>query len=370
MKIALIVPGGVDRSGEVRVIPALLALIRRLTSDHELHVFATHQDPEPDTWKLYGAQVHNLGVPRTAWRALKAIRVEHRIAPFQIVQSIWAGSSGAIAVTAGMLLGVPSIVHVAGGELVALADIDYGGSTSWRRRFLQRAVLRRATEVTAASQPICDLVAGHGVRAQRVPLGVDLERWPPRRPVPRASGEPARLVHVASLNRVKDQATLLRALRMLADRGCDFHVDVVGEDTLSGEIQTLAEELGIAPRVRFHGFLTQRELRPIVEQAHVALVSSRHEAGPLVALEAAAVGVPTVGTAVGHIAEWSPTAALAVPCRDAPAFAEALQSVLDDEELRLRLGTEALRRAAIEDADHTVIEYNGIYRRLVGAATC
>ena len=53
MKVALIVPGGVDRSGEVRVIPALLALIRRLAADHELHVFATHQEPTPGSgrWK-------------------------------------------------------------------------------------------------------------------------------------------------------------------------------------------------------------------------------------------------------------------------------------------------------------------------------
>jgi glycosyltransferase involved in cell wall biosynthesis len=370
MKIALIVPGGVDRSGEVRVVPALLSLLRRLSSEHELHVFATHQEPKPDTWDLEGARVHNLGLPRTAWRGLKAIRAEHARAPFQIVQSIWAGGSGAIAVAAGTLLGVPSLVHVAGGELVAIDDIDYGGSTSWRRRFLQHAVLKRASTVTAASQPICDLIAEHGVRAQRVPLGVDLTRWPLRQPVPRGNGEPARLVHVASLNRVKDQATMLRALRLLADRGRDFGLDVVGEDTLSGEIQRLAQELSLAERVRFHGFLTQRELRPIVERAHVALLSSRHEAGPLVALEAAAVGVPTVGTAVGHIAEWSPSAALAVPCRDAAAFADALQSVLDDEELRLKLATEALRRAELEDADHTVTAYNGIYRRLAGAATC
>src|SRR5262245_49186123 len=106
MKIALVVPGGVDRSGEVRVIPALLALIRRLSSAHELHVFTTHQEPAADEWELYGAQIHNLGLPRTIWRALKAVHSEHRNAPFEIVHSIWAGSSGAIAVAAGTLLGV------------------------------------------------------------------------------------------------------------------------------------------------------------------------------------------------------------------------------------------------------------------------
>jgi glycosyltransferase involved in cell wall biosynthesis len=364
MKIAMIVPGGVDRSGEARVIPALLALIRRLGIEHELHVFATHQEPTPGSWRLEGAEVHNLGLPRTAWRALKTIRAEHRKAPFQVVHAIWSGAVGAVAVGAGIALGVPSIVHVTGGELVAFADIGYGGCVSWRGRLLQRAVLRRATRITGSSEPTCALIAQHGVRAQRVPLGVDLERWPRRLPARRRGDEPARLVHVASLNRVKDHGTMLRALRLLADRGYDFRLDVVGEDTLSGETQALAVELGLASRICFHGFLTQRELRPIVENAHVALVSSRHEAGPFAMLEAAAVGVPTVGTAVGHVAEWSPDAALAVPCRDAAALANALESVLEDDELRIRLGHEALRRAEAENADFTARRFREIYRQV------
>jgi glycosyltransferase involved in cell wall biosynthesis len=368
LKIALVVPGGVDRSGEVRVIPALLALIRRLGATHELHVFATHQESTPGPWELEGAQVHNVGLPRTAWRALRSIFAENGKAPFRIVHAIWAGSSGALAVGAGTLLRVPSIVHVAGGELVALADIEYGGCLSMRGRVLQRAVLRQATRVTAASAAMCELVAQHGVRAQRIPLGVDLQRWPLRPPVRRRPDEQPRLVHVASLNRVKDQGTLLRALRILADRSRDFHLDVVGEDTLRGEIEALAAELGVAKRVRFHGFLRQRELRRVVETAHVAVVSSRHEAGPLVVLEAAAVGVPTVGTAVGHVAEWNPQAAVAVPCLDPNALAAALERVLADEDLRLLLAAEAQRRVEREDAEHTAGAFAALYAELAGRA--
>jgi len=364
VKIALIVPGGVDRSGEARVIPALLAMIRRLAVTHELHVFATHQEPTPGSWPLEGAQVHNLGQPRTPWRAFNAIWAEHRRSAFHVMHAIWAGTCGALAVGMGALLRVPSMVHVAGGELVALDDIGYGGSASPRARLLQRAVLRHATRVTAASEAIRALVAHHGVQAQRVPLGVDLARWPLRRPVRRQPNEQPRFVHVASLNRVKDQGTLLRALRVLSDRGRDFRLDIVGEDTLGGEVQALAAELGVAQHVRFHGFLVQRELRPIVEAAHVAVVSSRHEAGPLVALEAAAAGVPTVGTAVGHIADWSPRAALAVPCQNPAALAAALELVLDDEDLRLELANEAQRHAKNEDAEHTAREFAALYRHL------
>ena len=367
MKIALIVPGGVDRSGEVRVVPALLALMRRVAAAHELHVFATHQEPAAASWTLEGAHVHNLGRPRTALRAFRAVRAEHARGPFQILHSIWAGPCGALAVGLGALLRIPSIVHVAGGELVALDDIGYGGAASLRGRLLQRAVLRHATRVTAASEPMRALVARHGVHAQRVPLGVDLQRWPLRPPVRRRKDEQPRLVHVASLNRVKDQSTLLRALRLLEDRGRDFHIDIVGEDTLSGGIQALAAKLGIAQRIRFHGFLTQAALRPVVEKAHVAVVSSRHEAGPLVVLEAAAAGVPTVGTAVGHIADWSPDAALAVPCRDPAALANALESVLDDEDLRLRLADRAQQRVLRDDAEHTALAFDALYASLAGS---
>ena len=332
-----------------------------------MHVFATHQEPTPGRWLLEGAHVHNLGLPRTGWRAVRMILAEHRGAPFQVVHSIWAGACGALAVGVAALLRVPSVVHVAGGELVALADIDYGGCLTWRGRVREYAVLRKATRVTCASTPIIELVAKRGVKAQRLPLGVDLRRWPLRSPVRRRREEPARFVHVASLNGVKDQTTLMQALRHLADRGRAFHVDVVGEDTLNGKVQAMSAELGIAERVRFHGFLTQRQLRPIVEAAHVALISSRHEAGPLVLLEAAAAGVPTVGTAVGHVAEWSPQAALAVPCGDPIAFADALELVLDDEDLRMRLAHEAMRRAEREDADQTARACNDLYRCLWSA---
>jgi glycosyltransferase involved in cell wall biosynthesis len=84
----------------------------------------------------------------------------------------------------------------------------------------------------------------------------------------------------------------------------------------------------------------------------------------MVLLEAAIAGVPTVGTAVGHLAEWSPHAALAVPCRDPVALADAIATLLDNEELRLSVAAAALARAARDDADQTARAFNELYRRL------
>src|SRR5688572_15271361 len=163
VRIALIVPGGVDRSGEYRVIPALLALIKRLSSHHTLEVFALGQEPRPGSWDLAGARIHNIGNGYTRLRAVRAICAQHQRSRFQVVQAIWSGPCGLVALAAAKLLGVPSLVHVAGGELVALPAISYGGRLTWRGRAREAVVLRAATAVTAASSPTIDMISRLGV---------------------------------------------------------------------------------------------------------------------------------------------------------------------------------------------------------------
>ena len=367
MKIALIVPGGVDRSGEYRVIPVLLALMKQLTLHHDLHVFALTQESKRGEWKLAGAHVHNIGFGWTQPRAVMAIVREHRVAPFDIVHSIWSGACGVVAVSAARVLRIPSVVHIAGGELIALPDINYGGRLTLRGRLQEALVLRAATRLTAASAPIIAEVAALGWSAHLIPLGIDLNEWPARPPVPRDMREPARLIHVASLNRIKDQSTLFRAIASLHSSGVDFHLDIVGEDTLRGEIQALSRSLALESRVEFHGFLPQRQLRPLVEAANLMIMSSRHETGPVAMLEAAAVGVPTVGTAVGHIAEWSPSASIAVPVGDWKELIAAIQRMLRDEDLRLRIAQAAFQRATREDATYTASQVQNLYRKLTNA---
>jgi len=363
MKLALVLPGGVDRGGEERVIPAFLALIGQLSQRHEVHVFVLRQEPQPATWTLRGATIHNIGDGRQRSRAVAAIAAEHRRAPFDAVQAIFSGTCSLVAITAAKLLRRPGLVHIAGGELIALPAIGYGGRQRWISRVREAVTLRAAAAVTAASAPILDALQALGVAAQRLPLGVDIAAWPPLPPRRREPGT-ARLLHVASLNRVKDQPTLLRALAALAAQGVPFRMDIVGVDTLDGEMQRLARELGLDGQVRFIGFKTQRELRPLMEAADLLVMSSLHEAGPLVLLEAAVVGVPTVGTAVGHLVEWAPMAALAVPVGDHVALAAAMRQVLEDEELRLRLAREAQRRALDEDAVYTGERFEALYRSL------
>ena len=371
MKIALVVPGGVDRSGEYRVIPAILALLRHWSMEHEVCVYSLAPEPSAGSWTLAGATIKSVGpVHGTAglvdcYRAIRAIRRDHEAAPFDVIQSLWAGWPGFIAVVAARLLGIPGCVHVAGGELVSIPEVGFGGRQRWPGRVRERFVLRSAALVTAASEPMLEQIRALGFEGRRIPLGVDRVAWPLVAPVARDIHRPAQLIHVASLNRVKDQATLLRAMKILADGGRAFTLDVVGEDTRRGEIHALAEREGLAARIRFHGFQTQAVTRSLMLNAHIHLITSRHEAGPLVFLEAAMSGIPSVSTAVGHPREYAPDAALCVPIGDAAAFAAAVASLLDDEERRLSIATAAQQRAATEDAGATAVSFVAEYSKLL-----
>ncbi len=367
MRVALIVPGGVDRSGTRRVMPFLVALVERLARRHDVQVIALFQESEPTTYPLRGATVHNIGRGRTPWRALHRLYALHRARPFDVLHAVWASPSGTLGAIARRLLRRPLVVHLLGGELVALPDIDYGEMRTLQGRLRVRVALNGATRITAQSEPICVLARSAGYAAERLPLGIDLDAWPPRPPIARARDRAARLVHVASINAVKDPFTLVRAAALLVDAGVDFTLDVVGEDTLGGRVQALTDEAGLAPRVRFHGFLEQQALRPLMERADLLVMSSRHEAGPAVLLEAGIVGVPTVGTAVGHIREWSPDAALAVPVLDAAALANGVRALLDDETRRLRMARLAFARATTEHADWTATRIENVYHELCRA---
>ena len=364
MKLALIVPGGVDRSGTHRVVPFLLWLIERLARANEVHVFALRQEPAPGTWDLLGARVHNVGARPRRLGALAALREEHERSPFDVLHAFWAIPQGVVGAAARKLLGRPLLLTLAGGELASLPEIHYGGMRNGQGRLWLRLALAGADRVVAPCRSMVEEVERLGRRAEIVPLGVALDAWPPQPPRPRRPGAPARLLHVADLSPVKDQETLLRALALLAERNVDFGMDLVGGDQSGGRIPGLARELGLGEQVRFHGFVPQPALRELVARGDLLVVSSRHEAGPVVVLEAAASGVPTVGTRVGYVGEWAPEAAAAVPVGDPQALASALQLHLEDEERRLALAAAAHARALAQDADRMTAAYVGIYEEL------
>jgi glycosyltransferase involved in cell wall biosynthesis len=275
---------------------------------------------------------------------------------------MWADETGLLAAWAGRLLGIPVIVSILGGELVGLRDIHYGLQRSRFSRWIVGQALHGANRVIVPSGYVQTLLnaSGYHVPAEkqvRLTLGVDAARFTPSKTLTSAG----RLIHVGSLIPVKDQPTLLRALALLEP---DITLDIIGTGAEQERLQTLARKLGINERVRFVGAVAHPELPAYYQQAAVHVLSSRHDASPLTALEAAACGLPTVSTAVGTVPDH-PALGVTVPVGDAPALAAGVQALLDNPQRRAAAGRDA--RAWVEQEltiEHTAERLRALYAEL------
>ncbi len=364
MRIAIIVTGGVDASGRERVVPALLWLVERLARRHDVHVFALHYYPEARTYPLLGATIHDIGrvdgpPGLRQFRVLaRLLRTLEETGPFDLLHVYW-GMPSVLATRAGRRLGVPAVITFDSGELVALDDIAYG----LQRRLIDRRAIARAIKdaarITVSTAYMARMPALAGARVDVVPIGVDPRLFPPGDSV---DGPPWRLLRVASINPVKDYPMLLRALAALIARLPDVHLDIVGSDTLNGRAQALGRELGIDAHVTFHGFQPTDALAAFYARAHVHVMSSRHEAASVATLEAASAGVPTVGTAVGYVADWAgQDRAVAVAVGDHQALASAIRDLLEDPARRRRIAAAARAWTIAHDADWTAAQFERIY---------
>src|SRR5437773_9470527 len=104
MKIVLVVPGGFDRSGSERVIPALLWLTERLARRNEVHVCVLNGADAPASYPLAGAHVHVLGRVAPGLPGSRALRLWrpllHTLASIgrpDVIHGFWAGASGVLA---------------------------------------------------------------------------------------------------------------------------------------------------------------------------------------------------------------------------------------------------------------------------------
>jgi glycosyltransferase involved in cell wall biosynthesis len=353
-------------------LPAVTDLVTRLALDHEVRIVALRHPRAGPPYRLGGATVHPLGGgtasgptgrARLLGRAMARIRALDRQHPFDVLHGLWADEAGTAAAIAGRLLARPVVASVLGGELVALPDIGYGTALGRGGRWTVAAALRGANLVSVGSSTVRDIIADRvpAVRIELMPLGVDTSVFSmigPRR-APRAT-----ILHIGSLEPVKDQVTLLRAFARLAARDPDARLVICGDGSLRRGLQRLAVRLAIDDAVDFRGHIPRHDLPDVYRSATLLAVSSRWEAQSMVAVEAAACGVPIVGTRVGSLPDLGDGAAT-VPVGDHVSLADAMADVVGDAARQQRM-SRAARAASIAryDLDGAVTAWCESYTRL------
>jgi len=160
---------------------------------------------------------------------------------------------------------------------------------------------------------------------------------------------PRRVIGVGRLHRAKGYDFLLRAVAELSRRGLDVECELVGDGDEAAALRALADELGIRDRVIFRGWVVFREVRSAMLQAAVLVHPSSDvgDAKPNVIQEAIALGTPVVASDVAGIPELldGGRCGILVPPRDVRRLADAIQTLLQNADLRHGYAERARRHA-------------------------
>ena len=268
---------------------------------------------------------------------------------------------------------------------------------AFHAKFLAPRFLRRASAIVVASRDYAansllgkysDLMA----KVVEIPFGIDAERFSPRTPLTLPSpmlgggtnentlararervaarpGEGCNILFVGGLDEqhyFKGLHVLLEALVKIPNAT----LTVVGCGNLVKEYARRAYELKIDERVRFAGRASGVDLPDYYRAADVFCLPSldRSEAYGIVLMEAAASGIPAVATdipGVRSVVKNNETGLLVKP-GDPLALAEALNSILNNSQLKTRLGTAACALALTRTWKSAGEKYLEVYRKAIG----
>jgi glycosyltransferase involved in cell wall biosynthesis len=215
---------------------------------------------------------------------------------------------------------------------------------------LRRKLRAAGAVITVSNYNLDWLRRTYGAAAahvQRIYNGLDLEQFPYEAPAER----PPRIVSVGRFVEKKGFGDLVEACAILVARGRSFGCEIIGTGLLEAELRARITRLGLQKVVQLVGPRPQSDVIRHVQAAAVfALPCIVGEDGdrdglPNVLFEAMALGTPCVSTDVTGIPEvlHDGQTGLMVPQRDPRSLANAIDRLLTDPGLRVRLASSARR---------------------------
>ena len=258
-------------------------------------------------------------------------------------------------------LGIPFIIGPVGGSLSSpVAFIAEEGGTPWYQRLRAldklrlridpwlRRTYRDADCVLGIAPYAAEALSELAVRRFEVMSEVALRDLPPlSRHEPGA--DVVRVLHVGRTIRTKGLRDLIRALAQMRD--LPVRLDVLGDGNDRAACEGLIAELALGDRVTFHGHVDRDRVDDFYRRADIFAFPSYREPGGGVIMEAMAHGLPLVVCAGGGPAAFvdedcAVTLDAVSPDQLASDCADALRRLVEDEELRRRMGASARGRAA------------------------
>jgi sugar transferase (PEP-CTERM/EpsH1 system associated) len=205
-----------------------------------------------------------------------------------------------------------------------------------------------------------------------IPNGIPTDEYAPNpqhrvqfRTIHGVAPEAIVIVHVGRFVKLKNHAMLLRAFAQLKSQQ-PLYLWLVGDGELRSPMNHLAQELGIAERVRFWG--VRSDVADILRAADIFTLPSQYEGNPMSVMEAMAAGLPVVASRVGGIPELveDEQMGMLIPVDSEPCLVQAFQALISNAPLRQQMGQAALQRARERfDIRNTVRQYESLYETLL-----
>jgi L-malate glycosyltransferase len=290
---------------------------------------------------------------------------------FDVVNTWFAIPSGVVGTALARRSGVPHVLTVIGGDIYDPSKW-YSPHSFWPAGAAVRRTLHYPGLHVAISSDIAQRTRKYfriESEIEVIPLGIaepEFDRV--GREAVRMSPERRYIVGVGRLVRRKDYPTLLRALRALGRD--DVSLLLLGDGPERDRLQGMARELGIEDRVEFRGFVPENEKFQILANADLFSLTSLHEGFGVVYLEAMYCGLPVVAADEGGQVDLlkDGTTGRLVPVGQVAPLTGALTELLEDSDLRARIGNHNRERFREFSIANLASRYEAIYLRAGSAA--
>ena len=202
-------------------------------------------------------------------------------------------------------------------------------------------------------------------RLHVVPVGVDPDIF---KPVPTVQRMPGRILCTTSSDvTMKGLRFLLEAVAKLRTERA-IEVVIIGKPRSESRTPQVIKELGLTDAVSFVHGVSDERIVELYSECELAVVPSLYEGFSLPAVEAMSSGVPLLATTGGALPEVAGThgeTCFLVPPGDVEAMTDMIRSVLDQPELRARVGAAGRRRVVdnwswSRTAERTVAQYRAV----------
>lgn len=340
--------GGLGLGGSERQLMHLISTAHPKRIEASVLTFSTTCDPaHAQRLRDIGVELIQLspaGGPRPIRPAVAVPRTFaalRRLRPDLVYP--WLEEASATVTPPARALGIPVVI---GRRSVC-------GSPAERWAFFRvpiRWAERRALLVTGNSEAVLEEAVARGISRER--LRLVRNGHPPVDPLPPPSGPKVTLGYLANYRPEKGHARLLAALDLVRAR-TPWRVDLAGSGPLRERVATEIADRGLADRVDAGGPIA--DIRGFWAEHDVALLLSDNEGSPNALIEAALLGRPLVGTDGGGTREIVSAEGGLLVSPEPREIAAALTRLIDDPQLRLRLGAGARRHALTQhDLDASV----------------